>query len=55
MDATATDHAAAGPRHDHTRTCYWDHRRAGWVCPGVRSLARWTRDDDRTQEPVRAP
>ena len=34
---TAGDHPAAPdlvPRHSHTRSCYWDHRRAGWVCPG---------------------
>ncbi|HYH33117.1 MAG TPA: hypothetical protein VD903_22320 [Pseudonocardia sp.] len=19
--------------HRHDRSCYWDHRRCGWVCP----------------------
>lgn len=21
------------PGHRHGRTCYWDHRICGWVCP----------------------
>jgi hypothetical protein len=25
-----TDHDVS---HRHGRSCYWDHRRAGWTCP----------------------
>ncbi|HEX5917147.1 MAG TPA: hypothetical protein VFY76_04795 [Nocardioides sp.] len=28
------DHHVHVTRHRHVRSCYWDHRQAGWVCPG---------------------
>jgi hypothetical protein len=24
--------------HRHGRSCYWDHRRAGWTCPSSAAL-----------------
>jgi diamine N-acetyltransferase len=34
MTSTAPRAGDVDRRHRHVRSCYWDHRRAGWVCPG---------------------